>query len=77
MQMGLPAAAPTTLSNQMLLNCRKLFVCNFNTHVTTANHNAFTSFANFFNIIYTCLIFNLCNEVDIFTVIFFQKLLYI
>ena len=63
-----------TLGDDSALNTRNLLDWHLNTQITTGNHDAVASINDFINIIYTLLVFNLRNNLDI-TVVSIQDVL--
>ena len=62
--------------DDFLLDNRYIFRRNFNTHVTSGDHDSICCFDDFINIVNTLLIFNLGNDLNLLAAILFQNLSY-
>ena len=65
-------AASVCQCNQRFLYQRHFFRRDFHTQIPSGYHDTIGNFQNFFDVVYTFLIFNLGNNLDIFAAVFFQ-----
>ena len=62
--------------DDFLLDNRYIFRRDLNTHVTSGDHDAICCFNNLVDIVNALLVLNLCNDLNLFTAVFFQDFSY-
>ena len=66
-------AQHTTFLNEILLDRRHFDIWNLNTQITSCDHYAIRNITYLINMIYTWSIFNLSDNINVFTAVFVKK----
>ena len=67
----------TALADQILLNRRHFHARDFDSEISTGNHDTIGNLTDFFNVLHTRTVLNLCNNINIFAAVLVKEFTHI